>query len=59
MVLRPSGTLSGHLCTTIHMKNLWKAVVHLQVYMSQQENRVPLTVSLEGRVVVQTIGKNI
>ena len=30
MALHLSGTWSGHLCTMIHMRNLWKAVVHLQ-----------------------------
>ena len=28
--LHTSGTWSGHPCITIHMRNLWKAVVHLQ-----------------------------
>ena len=30
VALHASGTWSGHPCITTHMRNLWKAVVHLQ-----------------------------
>ena len=37
LVLHMSGTWSGHPNTTIHMGNLWEAVVHHQGWMSQWE----------------------